>query len=125
MLRDLFGLVLAIRVGRRVWRRMHEWRYWAYLGAILVTGFIGRDLSIVFTASQHHAQIINEVSNGVICFTLLGFSVAWVATTPPPTESEVLRKVAKRKLAEAMIDGSESDEKLMTWHRILENTIDD
>ncbi|HEY9879434.1 MAG TPA: hypothetical protein V6D29_13340 [Leptolyngbyaceae cyanobacterium] len=118
-------LILAIRVGKRVFRRAKEWRYWGYLGAIMVAGFLGRDLSIVFTASQSHARQIEAVTNGVIFSSLLGFSVAYFATTPPPTEAEVLRRIAKRKLAEALVDGSESNEKLMTWHRILENTTDD
>ncbi|HEY9881481.1 MAG TPA: hypothetical protein V6D29_23710 [Leptolyngbyaceae cyanobacterium] len=118
-------LMLAIRVGKRISRRAKEWRYWAYLGAITVAGFVGRDLSIVFTSSQSHARLIEEVTNGVIFFSLLGFSAAYFATTPPPTEAEVLRRIAKRKMAEALVDGSESDEKLMTWHRILENTTDD
>ncbi|HEY9738350.1 MAG TPA: hypothetical protein V6D06_18785 [Trichocoleus sp.] len=125
MLRDLFGLILAIRIGKRVWRRMHEWRYWAYLGAVTVASYVGRDLSVVITANQRHAQLIEEVTNGVILFALLGFSVAWFATTPPPTEGEVLRKIARRKLNEAMVDGSEGEARLMFWSKILEGPTDE
>lgn len=124
MLRDLFGLILAIRVGKRIWRRMHEWHYWAYLGAILIACYVGRDLSIAITANQRHTQLIEEVTNGVILFALVGFLAAWFGTTPP-TEGEVLRKIARRKLNEAMVDGSEGEARLMFWSNILEGPTDE
>ena len=116
------SLVLAYRAIKRICRRLKEGRYWAYLIAIVVSHHVGETLSVVLTANREHSTLISEIANGILFFTLIGFSLAYFANTPPPTEAEVLRKVAERKLAEALIDGSEDDERLLVWHTLLENT---
>ena len=120
-----YSLLIAYRVLKRVWRRIREIRYWGYLIAITVSHHVGETLSVVLTANRPNEALISEVSGGALFFTLIGFSVAYFASSPPPTEAEVLRKIARRKLSEAMVDGSEGDSRLLVWNSILENTRDE
>lgn len=120
-----YALLIAYRALKRIWRRIRELRYWGYLMAIIFSHHVGETLSIVLTANRENQAMIAEVSNGILFFTIIGFSAAYFASSPPPTEAEVLRKVARRKLAEAMVDGSEDDSRLVVWNSILENTNDE
>lgn len=117
--------LMAYRGFRRGLRRLREGRYWGYVLAIALSHHIGETLALVLTANQASAGAIAAVGNGSLFVTLLGFTLAYVASQPVPTEAEVLRKVAQRKLAEALVDGSEDSDRLMVWHSILENTTDD
>lgn len=116
------SLVLAYKAIKRICRRLKEGRYWAYLIAIIVSHHVGETLSVVLTANREHAALIGDIANGILFFTLLGFSLAYCASSPPPTEVEVLRQVAERKLAEAMLDGSEDSDRLLLWNTLLEST---
>ena len=116
------SLILAYKAVKRICRRLKEGRYWAYLIAIVVSHNLGETLSVVLTANREYSTLIAEIANGILFFTLLGFSLAYFASSPPPTEVEVLRQVAERKLAEAMLDGSENDDRLLLWNTLLEST---
>ncbi|MEL6765051.1 MAG: hypothetical protein AAGJ69_11740 [Cyanobacteria bacterium J06559_1] len=120
-----YSLLITWKALKRIGRRVKERRYWGYLIAIVVSHHIGETLSVVLTANREQAALVGEVANGILFFTLIGFSLVYFASSPPPTETEVLRKVAERKLAEALIDGSEDDERLLVWNTLLENTRND
>ncbi|MBE7383814.1 MAG: hypothetical protein F6J95_020660 [Leptolyngbya sp. SIO1E4] len=116
------SLLLAYKAFKRICQRLKEGRYWGYLIVIVVSHHVGETLSVVLTANREHSVLIAEIANGILFFTLLGFSLAYFVSSPPPTEVEVLRQVAERKLAEAMLDGSENDDRLLLWNTLLEST---
>ena len=115
-------VVIVYKAVKRVGRRLKERRYWGYLLTIALSHYVGETLPLVLTANREHSTLIAEIANGILFFTLLGFSLAYFASSPPPTEVEVLRQVAERKLAEAMLDGSEKDDRLLLWNTLLEST---
>lgn len=117
-----YSLLIAYKAVKRIGRRLKERRYWGYLLAIALSHHVGETLSVVLTANRENAALVGEVANGILFFTLIGFSLTYFASSPPPTEMEVLRRVAERKLAEALVDGSEDDERLLVWNTLLENT---
>lgn len=120
-----FGIVAAWKVSKHVYKRLLDFRFFAYALMSVMGLHIGIGFYMVLTASLEYRGAIASALNGAGFFMFLGLLLAHCLLPTSPTEVQVLRKIARRKLNEAMIDGSEDDGRLAVWSAILEGSQDE
>lgn len=120
-----FGIYAGFKIAKHVYRRCLDIRFFAYALAALMGLHIGTGFYMVITATDIYRAAIASALNGAGFFMFLGLAAAHILLPTPPTESQVLKKIARRKLNEAMVDGSQDDDKLLVWNAILEGSHDE
>lgn len=120
-----FGVYTTWKIAKHVYKRCLDIRFFAYALAALMGLHLGTGFYMVITTTTEYRGAIASALNGAGFFMFLGLGIVHVLLPTPPTEKQVLRKIARRKLNEAMIDGSEDDQRLMVWQSILEGSQDE
>ncbi|MEO0988453.1 MAG: hypothetical protein AAFY20_23375 [Cyanobacteria bacterium J06639_14] len=121
----LLSAILTYRIAKRIWRRSKQ-RYWRYILSILFFGGIGGDMAIAWVfGSAEESALAGDVVTGVLLFVVVGFSAVYLLSRPEPSELEILQKAVRRKLSDALIDGSADEQKIQFWTRFLEESSHD
>ncbi|MEO0432919.1 MAG: hypothetical protein AAF151_14625 [Cyanobacteria bacterium J06656_5] len=119
------GLYAGLKIAKHIYKRCLDIRFFAYALAALMGLHIGTGFYMIITDVVEYRGAIASALNGAGFFMFLGLAAVHVLLPTPPTESQVLRKIARRKVNEAMIDGSQDDDRLLVWNAILEGSHDE
>jgi len=113
-------------------RRLADARFWASMGLTLGLINVGAHFGLMVnrmpwateTDYQRFVGIVSgDVLPWVIGFVLGGGVVLQLLLPPIPTEAQLLRRLALRKLAEQQLEGG-SDQALLFWQSLLSEGID-
>lgn len=113
--------------------RLADLRFWAFMGLTLgllnIGAHIGLQANRMPQASRTDYQrfvgiLQSQALNWAAGFVLVG-GVAFQLLLPPvPTEAQLLRRLALRKMAEQQLEGGD-DSKLLFWQSLLSEGLDD
>lgn len=113
-------------------RRLADARFWATMGLTLGLINVGAHFGLMVnrmpwateTDYQRFVGIVSgDVLPWVIGFVLGGGVVLQLLLPPVPTEAQLLRRLALRKLAEQQLEGG-NDQALLYWQSLLSEGID-
>ena len=113
--------------------RLSDLRFWAFMGLTLGLMNIGAHVGLQAnrmpnTTRSDYQRFVGilqgQALNWAAGFVLVG-GVAFQLLLPPvPTEAQLLRRLALRKLAEQQLEGGD-DAKLLFWQSLLSEGRDD
>jgi hypothetical protein len=113
-------------------RRLADARFWATMGLTLGLINIGAHFGLMVnrmpwatdTDYQRFVGIVSgDVLPWVIGFVLGGGVVLQLLLPPVPTEAQLLRRLALRKLAEQQLEGG-NEQALLYWQSLLSEGVD-
>ncbi len=108
-------------------RRLADTRFWASMGLTLGLINVGAHWGLMVnrmpwatdTDYQRFVGIVSgDVLPWVIAFVFVGGVVLQLLLPPMPTERQLLRRLALRKLAEQQLEGG-NDQALLFWQSLL------